>query len=189
MTASGQLTEGVRQPVDRRAARTREAIDRAFLGELARHGYDAVSVSDIVREANVGRATFYEHFPSKDALLRAQLRRLLGDTLRPGAGDAGAVDASALFAHVRDVPILYRLIAGRSASARSMRVLCEALEERALQLQGAATGPAVMPPTAAARVWAATLCALLSWWSEQGMAASAGEMQAMLAAATTRGAP
>ena len=74
------------------------------------------------------------------------------------------------------------------ASARSTRVLCQALEERALQLLARpGSEDAVLPPLAAARVWAATLCALLSWWTEQGLAASVEEMQAMLAAATVRG--
>jgi hypothetical protein len=35
-------------------------------------------------------------------------------------------------------------------------------------------------------VWAATLCALLSWWTEQGMAATVDEMQAMFAACAIR---
>ena len=194
MPATGHKPGDVRNLDDRRISRTRHAIDTAFLAELRRHGYDAVSVSDIVREANVGRATFYAHYQSKDDLLRAQLRRLLDSTLRAHAGHAGAVDATALFSHVRDVPMLYRLIAGRSGTARSTRVLSEALEERAIALLSANdTGGSGLrssiPTLAAARVCAATLCALLSWWSEQGLAATADEMQNMFATCTAPVAP
>lgn len=53
------------------AARLRilDAADRLFYGD----GVRAVGVDLIIREASVTRATFYRHFPSKDALIEAYL--------------------------------------------------------------------------------------------------------------------
>jgi AcrR family transcriptional regulator len=189
MSRSGRSVEDVRDPPDRRISRTRRSIDDAFLALLNRRDYDAVGVSDIAREADVGRATFYEHYTSKDDLLRSQLRRVCASMLRVHGDEPCAIDATSLFAHVRDVPLLYRLVAGRSAAPRSLRVLQEVLEERVAailreQLGLAGTLPAPWTPPVATRVVVAGLCALLAWWTEQGMQASIDELQALFQAST-----
>ena len=60
---------------DRRVARTKAALMSAFVGEILSRGYEAVSVEDITRRANVGRSTFYMHYAGKDALLREAVSR------------------------------------------------------------------------------------------------------------------
>ena len=181
MSISGQTREGVREPVDRRVSRTRVSIDDAFLALLARRGYETVGVSDIVREANVGRATFYEHYTSKDDLLRAQLRRVTQVTLY---AMGGFIDATPLFAHIRDVPLLYRLVAGRSAAGRSIRVVQEVLQERIASLlfqqnDVEKSVPAPLAPDIATRMVTSNLCTLLTWWTDNGMAATPKEMQSL----------
>jgi len=187
-SVSGQAAPGVRKVDDRRVARTRRSIDTAFIELLKQRGYEAVGVSDIVREADVGRATFYEHYTSKDDLLRSQLRHV-SSLLRAGPRDAAALDATPLLAHVRDVPLLYRLVAGRTAAARTLRILQDVLEERAGELldarlrAGAALREPLAPPVAA-RVIVASLCALLAWWVERGMPESPAEVQRLFEACT-----
>ncbi len=172
--------------MDRRVSRTRRSIDAAFLALLQTRGYDSVGVSDIVREADVGRATFYEHYNSKDDLLRAQLLRVCEAMLRGGSlmDPPGLLDAMPLFAHVRDVPVLYRLVAGRSAAARSLRILQEVMQERAAVLLAEAMGAGVslrapLTPPVATRLIVANLAALLAWWTENGMKETPGDMQAL----------
>ncbi len=184
MSSTGQAGEAVRKPVDRRVSRTRRSIDAAFLALLQRRGYEAVGVSDIVREADVGRATFYEHYSSKDDLLRAQLRHVCTAMLRVAPDLPGVIDARPLFEHVHEVPMLYRLVAGRSAAARSLRILQEAMEEHATAILAARlTADAVLnaPLTlpVAARLIVANLAALLAWWTENGMKENADQMQAL----------
>ncbi len=185
---SGQAAPGVRKTDDRRVARTRRSIDGAFIELLKQRGYEAIGVSDIVREADVGRATFYEHYTSKDDLLRSQLRHV-SSLLRAAPSDAAALDATPLLAHVRDVPLLYRLVAGRTAAARTLRILQDVLEERAGELldarlrAGAALREPLAPPVAA-RVIVASLCALLAWWVERGMPESPAELQCLFEACT-----
>jgi AcrR family transcriptional regulator len=45
--------------MDRRAARTRRALHGALISLILRKGYDAITVQEIIDEADVGRATFY----------------------------------------------------------------------------------------------------------------------------------
>ena len=57
--------------MDRRQRRTREAIFHAFTQLLAQKDYNQITVGEIIEAADVGRATFYSHFETKDFLLKA----------------------------------------------------------------------------------------------------------------------
>lgn len=61
--------------IDRRSSRTRRALHEALISLILRKGYDAITVQEIIDEADVGRATFYAHYRSKEDLLRGGFER------------------------------------------------------------------------------------------------------------------
>jgi TetR/AcrR family transcriptional regulator, cholesterol catabolism regulator len=60
----------IKHPDIRRA----ELLDRAS-GLFLRHGYDNVSLNDLIADAGVSKGAFYHWFPSKDALIAALAER------------------------------------------------------------------------------------------------------------------
>src|SRR3954447_12339619 len=59
-------TEGLRE---RKKRQTRETIAHAAMSLFAAHGFDAVTVADVARAADVSEKTVFNYFPAKEDLV------------------------------------------------------------------------------------------------------------------------
>ncbi len=59
-----------------RGARTREALIRAGRELFAERPVDAVAIDDIVQAARVAKGSFYNHFPDREALVKAVVHEI-----------------------------------------------------------------------------------------------------------------
>jgi AcrR family transcriptional regulator len=100
--------------LQRRVARTKAAIEDAFVQLVLERGYDRVAVEDITDRADLARATFYAHYANKQAVQFAVFSRLTEDLVRRLAGQGGPPTAvhrdaiSAAYRQAAEMPDLYR---------------------------------------------------------------------------------
>lgn len=101
MDAEHGATRNVQAATDslraRKQSRTRHDIVEAALELFARHGFDAVTVTDIARRAEIGRTTFFRYFPDKQDVLfadEADLNTLLAAAMDDAAAPLGPLGGS-----------------------------------------------------------------------------------------------
>lgn len=82
--------------LDPRVRRTRQLLVQAFNELLSTKDFEAISVQDIAEKATVNRATFYDHFPDKVALLDYLIEERFRQVLHLRMGDATPVDPEGL---------------------------------------------------------------------------------------------
>jgi AcrR family transcriptional regulator len=61
------------QPIDRRTRRTRRALQEALLNLAEEKELETITVQEITDRADINRATFYQHYRDKDALISSAL--------------------------------------------------------------------------------------------------------------------
>jgi AcrR family transcriptional regulator len=99
---------------ERRVARTKAAIEDAFVQLVLERGYDRVAVENITDRADLARATFYAHYPNKEAVQFSVFNRLTEDLVQRLASQGGSPtvvhrDAiSAAYQQAAEMPDLYR---------------------------------------------------------------------------------
>lgn len=89
---------------DRKRERTRREIYEAAMRLFARDGFDAVTLAEICEAADVGRGTFFLHFPSKAALL-AEFNQRVAEDFRAGLREPRASARAELRALVERISV------------------------------------------------------------------------------------
>ncbi|MDB5691028.1 MAG: hypothetical protein JWO81_91 [Alphaproteobacteria bacterium] len=169
----GQIAE------DRRAARTRVAINSAFVALVIETRYDGIRVADIVARAGIGRSTFYEHYRGKDDLLHQSMEWLLAlvaDAVVPGSDEAALRSAVDHFWGNRR---LARAVMAHPLGIAVRRALAALIETR---LAASGAGDPDLIRARAIQIAAAQL-ALLEGWTKGEVTASQEQVVAQLQAA------
>ncbi|HET7716174.1 MAG TPA: TetR/AcrR family transcriptional regulator [Bauldia sp.] len=179
--------------VDRRVLRTRNALYDALVSLIRRKAYDLITVEDILREAGIGRATFYAHFTSKDDLLERSLDRLrellvATETSSKAAAEPGQTVSRVFFDHVaqyRDIPVAL-------ASGRGGTIVREAIDRIVAErikavIPSEPTGP--LPRELVVLHIVSALNTTLRWWLERGQHLGPAEAHALFARLVLKGVP
>lgn len=171
----------------RRVLRTKAAIEEAFVALVIEHGYEKVSVEDIVARADLAKATFYAHYDNKEALLLEAFSRLIEElaeriAYREGPWTVvrrGALEAA--YEHAAEMPDLYRVCLGDARTRATYMATVARFAEQNFHARLAALGREPrMPVHVMAVVFAGAHVALLESWLAGDITGSAGEVASML---------
>lgn len=166
---------------DRRSQRTRHLLSAALVQLLREKGYSAITVSDIIERANVGRSTFYAHYHDKDDLFVSELDRvieLLGHRMSNQKG-MPFFPSLGLYQHVGEEYELYKALVWTPGIDLLIKHLQASLSHRIEQgLQKSGKDFEIPPPILASFI-AGSFLTLLKWWLENKMIYSPEEMDAI----------
>lgn len=160
--------------IDRRVARTRALLQDALIALIPEHGYAALNVEDICQRANVGRSTFYAHYPGKDALRRATIDAHLQSLAQEHSPDALPTSgrlfgfSQPFFEHAQAFRPLHRALLASGSDTihdemreRVRRAVRQELTRKRTQLAG-------LPLEVAVQFVAGAFLAVLAWWIADG---------------------
>jgi AcrR family transcriptional regulator len=165
--------------VDRRIQRTRQLLHGSLMALIQEKGFEALSVQDIIDRANVGRATFYAHFDSKEDLLASgieNLRAALKERQRR-AVSAGRSDerlfafSRELFVHANEHRTVFRAMVGKRSGAVVQQLLQKMLVDLVREeVKGTWTEKEKETPIeAVSQFIGGGLFGLLMWWGNGNM--------------------
>ena len=156
---------------------SREALEEAATELFLEHGYQATTVDDIAARAGVSRATFFNYFPTKSAVLWVEVDRAL-ETFERALGDgASLAEGLGLVTDALGRESVPLIASQAEAMNTGEDVLAEA-GKRIIALARLVTGSDIAPD----RVWSTTgaiVQACLEWASD---GVSRDELQAYLRA-------
>ncbi len=184
-TTAGPLTP---PKIDRRSARTRQQLEQACRGLVARKPYDAIHVEEICKEAGVARSTFYAHYAGKDDLKRRGLDQLDREIAAAASVDtAPFAFAKTLFEHAQ----AHREHIGALAGGRGdevartrLREIVSANVRRDLGARSPGFRGDLAPQVAIA---VSAFIGLLDWWLQEGCERTAEDMAALFQKTATSG--
>lgn len=178
---------------DRRVIRTRNMLLEALGVLIVQKGYDAITVQDIIDQANVGRSTFYFHFLDKEQLLEwtiNQLRDFLKEQRdmqfeTEKSDDLKFGTTIALLSHIeehRDHQELYKATVGKKSSALVVQYIQRMLKElicEEMEVLVSDWSTVNIPQSVAAEFIVNTFLTVLTWWMDQDMPYTAEETDRM----------
>ena len=165
---------------DRRAVRTRAALERSFNEIFLTEGFEKVTPGRVAEAAEVGRSTFYEHFSGREELLEKRLLRVLQPLGQAVRSEAVPEGLEPILDHFWTNRLIVRsLLAGRPREV-TMRALTALIEE---QFPRRRTTSAVPTRLIAAQIAGGQLGLLEEWLSGRHRCSTSNLARALAASA------
>ena len=172
------MTKKEKKPVDRRIQKTRQSLFNALMDLILEKGYEAVTIQDIIDQANVGRSTFYAHFENKDQLLYGS-HQALNHLLFSTEDTTEEIDFLALYAHAQEHSHVAKAMLGKKGGELVIGYFRDAMAHKILNEMKRRAEKSEEQQTMlafTAEATAAALVRLLTCWLDQDMPFTAEEM-------------
>jgi AcrR family transcriptional regulator len=167
------------ETVDRRVKRTHNLLANALIELTLEKGYDAVTIQEITKRADVGYATFFRHYRDKDGLLADVLEVVLDELMErllpPDVNHQGAELGKILFGYVAEHKEVVQVLLSSRGSSNLLGRVVERGTANALQKNQPNPASSIPPEIAAYHLVTSTI-ALLQWWLEHEMSYSVERM-------------
>ena len=162
--------------LDKRVKRTQKLLATALIDLTLQKGYEAVTIKDITDYADIGYATFFRHYHTKDDLLQdvsdvvleSLVARLYPNSAKDDTSQVGVI----LFHYVKENAELIRVLL---ESQMSIRRVIEATVSHTIEDRKPRSDSIVPLEIAANHIVTSTI-ALIQWWLNHDMCYSPEQM-------------
>jgi AcrR family transcriptional regulator len=179
------------EATDRRSQRSQDLLLDALVMLMQERGYERLTIQNLLDRADVGRATFYAHFDSKDDLLACSIARLqqaMGRVQTAAPLQCLAFIAP-FFAHLDSHRAIYTMTVARASEhtvERHVRAMLHALVQQGLAMHttsiDAAFGMELATQHIVGAIWSTVV-----WWLDSGSALSPQDISALFLRLTFSG--
>jgi len=162
--------------IDRRVLRTQESLGNALVDLTLDIGYDAITIKELTQQANIGYATFFRHFKSKDELLMYVLQSVLEElfeVMKPQTTPYN--QALAMFEYVQGNSRTYRVFIDLPRDSKLFDTVYDAVAN-SIHENYVARDESLIPMAIAVNHIVTSISELIRWWIVNDMAISPEKM-------------
>lgn len=150
--------------VDRRVLRTQQSLGNALIDLTLEIGYDAITIKELALRANIGYATFFRHFKSKDDLLMFVLQSVLEDIFALMKPDMTPYErALVMFDYVKNNSRTYRVFIDQPRDSQLFNATYDAIATN-LHQNYIARDENYIPMAVAVNHIVTSITELIRWW-------------------------
>jgi AcrR family transcriptional regulator len=164
---------------DRRVRRTRRALAAALIHLTSDRPYHSIQVRDITDQADIGYATFYRHYNSKDDLMLAVFAEVTAELETSASkpdGEYFEQEGRLIFEHVQKYEGLYCSILQSQNFVEQLKHLLAQRVKEHVQDHTPTLDAVAFPVEVAANHMVAGLIGLIEWWLNKDMSLPVEEM-------------
>jgi len=164
---------------DRRVNRTRRALSAAIVELASKRPYESITIRQITEKADIGYATFFRHYKSKDELMLEifnNVTRSLETPGREGDPDYFRNEGRLVFHQVGHNATIFRSILANPRFARKLRGLLIEHIRRSMKRRSIRLSEPEIPVDVLVHQMAVSVIGLFEWWLEENMKTSIEKM-------------
>lgn len=155
--------------IDRRVLRTRQSLSDAMIALALEFGYEAITIKMLTQHAEIGYATFFRHFKSKDDLLLHVLQSALTDMMDLLKPEMSSYEEALIaYTHIRKNPGLFSLFANLPRDHPIIAIVFQAISE-SIKTRYIARDESFIPHEVAINHLVTSVIELIRWWVEHDM--------------------
>jgi len=162
--------------IDRRLLRTRQSLGDALVDLTLDIGYDAITIKELTQLANIGYATFFRHFKSKDELLMYVLESVLEDLAEMLEPEMSPYEqALIMFQYIQEHVRVYRVFVNLPHNSNLLKAVHQVISISIIETYEARDESRI-PMDVAVNHIVTSIIELIRWWIHSELELSPEQM-------------
>jgi len=157
---------------DRRVNRTKRALSAAIIDLASKHPFESITIRQIAEKADVGYATFFRHYKSKEELMLEVFNNVTQGLEAPGRvkdPDYFQNEGRLVFHQVQQNAAIFRSILDNPGFSRKLRKQLIEHIRRGMKRRPIRPSQPEIPVDIMVHQMAVSVMGLFEWWLEENM--------------------